>query len=127
MLLLNSTLKPEYDSEVLQTLVDRMVRARWIDRAMVTSFPILIEWSVKGRSRMREIVHIMKSYAPQLFDDSPNARRKIGRIKSVMMSLRIDFIAAADLKVLTSCLSSQEYAILLGLTISFANRSERVF
>ena len=78
MFSLHSFSNPEYDPEVLQKLVQRMVRARWIERALVTPDPISIEWSSKGHNRMAAIVKAVRKYAPGLFDGTP---KRLGTIK----------------------------------------------
>ena len=55
MFSLRSLFAVEYDSEVLQSLVERMGRAGWIERAVVTPDPFEIVWSSKGRDRIAAI------------------------------------------------------------------------
>ena len=118
MFSLRSLFSVEYDSEVLQSLVEHMRRADWIKRAIVTPDPVEIEWSSKGRDRIAAIEQVMKICAPGLFDGHP---KRIGVIAFLRMMWAID-IFTKDLK--PPRLSFREERLLLIVVLGNARRKE---
>jgi hypothetical protein len=83
----------EYDSEVLQALVDRMARAGWIEGAIVTPDPVDIEFTALGRARLSALQQILRNRCPALFD---GRAKRIGRFGFLRAMSEI-YLATAEL------------------------------
>lgn len=60
----------DFDSEDLQSVVDRFAKASWIKEALISDGPIGIVWSAKGIDRMAEITRVLRQFMPEHFDPS---------------------------------------------------------
>ena len=83
---LRSFLIPKPTPEHIQLLMDRLGRARWIDRSVVTPDPIAIVWSQRGRERMGVVRNIVRAIVPTVFDASA---KPCGQLASVKQNLRL--------------------------------------
>jgi hypothetical protein len=57
----------EFTSEDIQRVVDRLAKARWIDRAGVFGYDFVLDFSTLGNSRMREFARQFRAAAPEMF------------------------------------------------------------
>lgn len=118
MFSLRSLFAVEYDSEVLQSLVDRMGRAGWIDGAHVTPDPFKIVWASKGRGRIAAIEQTLQICSPGLFDGHS---KHIGVIAYLRMMWAID-VFTKDLK--PPRLSFREEMTLMAVVLERALRKK---
>jgi hypothetical protein len=86
---LSSFFNPEYDSEDMQKLVERMARARWVERAFVTPDPVSIVWSAKGKKRLAEVVQVLRRYAPGLFNGTGKRNGIVARLVMLFRVFKI--------------------------------------